>query len=133
MRRAAAAWAPVLALSGLIFYVSSLSAVPTPHIAGFDKVEHFTAYALLALLACRACASTGLDPRWGLVIASFYGVTDEVHQAFVPGRSSDVLDWAADTLGAAAALFLFSMRRRRAASVPSGTGERASVPVPVHD
>jgi VanZ family protein len=133
VRRAAAAWAPVLAFAGLLFYVSSLSSVPTPHVAGFDKVEHFTAYGVLALLACRACAATGLDPRWGLVIASFYGVTDEVHQAFVPGRSSDVFDWAADTLGAAATLFLFSMRRRRAAPAPTGTGKRASVPVSVHD
>ena len=133
MKRAARAWAPVLAFAGLLFCASSLSTVPTPHVAGFDKVEHFAAYGVLALLACRACALSGLDPRWGLVIASFYGVTDEVHQAFVPGRSSDVFDWAADTLGAAAALFLFSMRRRRAALVPTGTGERAPVPVPVHD
>lgn len=36
--------------------------------------------------------------------ASLYGATDEVHQYFVPERSSDVLDWIADTVGALAAV-----------------------------
>jgi VanZ family protein len=36
-----------------------------------------------------------------LSLASLYGATDEFHQSFVPGRSADVLDWLADTLGAA--------------------------------
>ena len=35
-----------------------------------------------------------------IVVASAYGVTDEWHQTFVPGRSSTVSDWVADTLGA---------------------------------
>ena len=30
-----------------------------------------------------------------------YGVSDEVHQAFVPFRDSNWLDWLADTVGAA--------------------------------
>jgi VanZ family protein len=34
------------------------------------------------------------------VIVSAYGVTDELHQSFVPGRDCDVWDWVADTLGA---------------------------------
>ena len=35
-----------------------------------------------------------------LFIVSIYGVSDEFHQYFVPGRSCDFLDWGADTLGA---------------------------------
>jgi VanZ family protein len=35
------------------------------------------------------------------VVASLYGVTDELHQAFVPNRSCDLRDWVADTLGGA--------------------------------
>ena len=31
---------------------------------------------------------------------SLYGVLDEFHQSFVPGRQVSVLDWAADTIGA---------------------------------
>jgi len=37
-----------------------------------------------------------------IVISSLYGVTDEYHQVFVPGRTFDVLDMAADAFGAAA-------------------------------
>ncbi len=34
------------------------------------------------------------------ILASFYGITDELHQAFVPMRTPDVTDWGLDTLGA---------------------------------
>lgn len=49
--------------------------------------------------ACRAL------PFWALALAaialaSFYGVTDEFHQSFVPGRMCDPFDWLTDTLGA---------------------------------
>ncbi|MDR0991105.1 MAG: VanZ family protein [Propionibacteriaceae bacterium] len=35
-----------------------------------------------------------------VVLASLYGVTDEFHQSFVPGRSPDPKDWMVDTIGA---------------------------------
>jgi VanZ family protein len=38
-----------------------------------------------------------------IVLAIAYGVSDEFHQRFVPGRSSDVYDVLADAEGAAAA------------------------------
>jgi VanZ family protein len=34
------------------------------------------------------------------LLGSVYGVIDEVHQYFVPGRDCNVWDWIADTLGA---------------------------------
>ncbi len=34
-----------------------------------------------------------------IIFCSFYGVFDEWHQSFVPGRNSDVFDWLADTMG----------------------------------
>jgi VanZ family protein len=126
----AAAWLPPAAVAGAIFYVSSLSRVPAVPVGGFDKVEHFTAYAVLAFLSCRAFAATGRDARWGLVLASFYGLSDELHQAWVPGRSSDVFDWVADTAGAAAALTFYLWRSRRAPPTAAAVGERAHVPVP---
>ena len=41
--------------------------------------------------------------RWALatLFASFYAVTDEIHQIFVEGRACDVFDWSVDTIGAA--------------------------------
>ena len=36
-----------------------------------------------------------------LAIGALYGMTDEWHQMFVPGRQPDVADWIADVLGVA--------------------------------
>lgn len=40
------------------------------------------------------------------VFASFYGLTDEIHQAFVPYRSATVIDAVKDVTGVAVAFFL---------------------------
>jgi VanZ family protein len=60
-----------------------------------------------------------LDPRWGLLCAALavaYGVLDEVHQGYVPGRHPSVLDVVTDACGALAAVSavsaLASGRRR---------------------
>ena len=47
-------------------------------------------------------------PAWlAVLIVSAFGVTDEWHQSFVPGRDCDVFDWLSDTLGAALAVILY--------------------------
>lgn len=43
-----------------------------------------------------------------IVIAALYGVSDEVHQCFVPMRSCEVWDWAADLLGSVAGVFIYA-------------------------
>jgi len=43
-----------------------------------------------------------------IAFCSLYGITDEFHQSLVPGRSPDMLDWLADTLGATIAIFLIT-------------------------
>jgi VanZ family protein len=95
-----------LAIAGLIILASSRSRVASPDIGGIDKVAHFLVYGLLGTLVCR------LRPGWraavwALVITSAFGVSDEFHQRFVPGRTSAVDDWIADTLGAAIAIALY--------------------------
>ena len=35
-----------------------------------------------------------------IVITSVYGIIDEIHQSFTPGRECSFFDWVADTLGA---------------------------------
>jgi VanZ family protein len=39
--------------------------------------------------------------------AGLYGISDEIHQYFVPGRSADVMDVAADFVGAAWGVLLY--------------------------
>lgn len=115
MSRLARRWLPPLAWALLIFVLSAQSSVPSPRIPYFDKVEHTAAYAVLAALLLRALDGVAA-PGWAVLLTSLYGITDEIHQAFVPGRTPDVGDWAADTLGALLALAVFSRLRRRGAT-----------------
>jgi VanZ family protein len=72
-----------------------------------DKVLHFGAFAGLAFLLSWCLA--GFRPTRGaavlmLSVAVVYGAVDELTQFFVPFRSPDVWDWAADVGGALAGL-----------------------------
>jgi VanZ family protein len=93
----------------LIFFASSLSNPPTPADVS-DKSLHFAAYFMLGLLTVRAVLGgvparvTRRGAMLALLIAIGYGVFDEGHQYFVPGRSADVFDLLADSAGVAAAL-----------------------------
>ncbi len=94
-------------MAATIFLASSRSTVAAPGISNFDKIAHFSVYGLLATLLVRL----GRGPRavWlALLATSLYGVSDEWHQSFVPGRSCEVADWMADTLGAVLALTLYA-------------------------
>jgi VanZ family protein len=100
---------PAPLIAALIWTLSSQSSLPQPEgIFGFDKIEHFLAYAVLAAAAGLWISSGAWQRRgWGSLllitgIAAAYGVIDEVHQAFVPGRNCSPWDWIADALGSAA-------------------------------
>jgi len=88
----------VLALGwmGVLWYFSSLPATGAglPH--PWDKGAHLLAYALLGFLLGRGLG--GLYPAFFL--AALYGLVDEWHQSFVPGREAFGLDLLADFLGA---------------------------------
>jgi len=96
-----------VAVAGLIFLASSRSHLVSSGVPQGDKVAHFAVYGLLGTLVCRL----GRGWRaavWAVVAASAFGVSDEWHQSFVPGRSTEVADWVADTLGAAVAVGLYA-------------------------
>jgi VanZ family protein len=93
----------------LLFALSSTASPPSPAQVD-DKLQHFIGYGGLGVVTLRATAGgafTGITAgtaaaAW--VIASVYGVTDEYHQRFVPGRSADAADAVADAAGAATAI-----------------------------
>ncbi len=62
----------------------------------FDKLYHAGNFGVLGALLYLATGRVWV----AVLLASLYGVSDEVHQAYVPGRSADPFDWAADTVGA---------------------------------
>ena len=113
---------PLLAYCGLIFYLSSQSDLAVPgFVARSDKVAHMLEYAGLGLLSSRFFARLwpGKPVVILLLLAFFftvvYGLSDEWHQAFVPGRDSSWLDLLADGVGGyvGARVYLWFWGRRR--------------------
>ena len=105
-------WVPVVLYAGAIFYLSALPH-PQEKLPSFlfedvsDKVLHAVEYGILSVLCYRAFrraagpAVVRQAVLLAIVTASGYGITDEVHQAFVPFRESGWEDWLADTIGSA--------------------------------
>ena len=86
--------------ASLIFVLSSFPKVPTIERPFLDKLEHVIEYSVLGFLAM-SCFKK-IDRKtiiFAILITSLYGVLDEFHQYFVPGRDFSVLDMLADSLG----------------------------------
>ncbi|HJR75593.1 MAG TPA: VanZ family protein [Nitrospiraceae bacterium] len=114
--RVVAYWGPVCLYAAFIFYLSSQSFFPDT-LPSFveklgDKVHHMVAYGVFGLLWYRAFRFCG--GRWAaaravllaVLASTLYGVTDELHQSFVPLREPDPWDVAADAIGAAVAVLV---------------------------
>jgi len=105
-------WAPPALYAAAIFVVSSMPHPPLPPASLTDKQVHLLVFGGLALLLFRALhpawtASMALCPAlWAIGLTIAYGVSDEWHQSFVPGRHADLLDLAADAVGACLALLV---------------------------
>jgi VanZ family protein len=120
------AWAPAVVWAAVLFLFSSRPTLPTDLGGGLDKVAHFGAYAVLGLLLAQGALTSRLAWGWPVLLGLAYAASDEIHQHFVPGRSPDVADWAADALGVAAGcLFLYRVRGGR----PRSGSASANVPV----
>jgi VanZ family protein len=110
--RALRLWSPVAAWMAVIFAVSSIR-LPAIVAAVPDWSTHGSAYAVLSLLCCRALAGglglalRGRDAVLAVVLCAAYGVTDEFHQLYVPGRQATVADLAKDVVGAVAGAWLY--------------------------
>ncbi|MDP3730178.1 MAG: VanZ family protein [Candidatus Omnitrophota bacterium] len=100
-------WTPVVLWMGLIYYSSSIPAedIPKFDIPGIDKLFHLVEYFILGILLVRAFANSYDKASFKLIlllsvlIASIFGVLDELHQRFVPGRSPEIFDIFSDIIG----------------------------------
>jgi VanZ family protein len=70
---------------------------------GLRKIAHAAEYAVLGALLARAVAS----PRLACALGVLYAISDEVHQAVVPGREGSPLDVAIDSIGVAAGVLVW--------------------------
>ena len=111
-----------LGWAGVIFYLSSQPGTDIPPLFfGEDKLLHALVFGILGFFTLGAMKTTADGYRpfqiWlaaGLVTG--YGVLDEFHQHFVPGRTPDILDVMADAAGAMLGIWLlyrFIMTRLR--------------------
>lgn len=98
-----------------------------------SPVGHFTEYLLLGAVLANALRFTpwsifernatahpaGMlgdfpNPLVALILSSLYGVSDEFHQIFTPGRSCDPMDWLVDTCAAAiGAAIVWTLLKKR--------------------
>ena len=75
-----------------------------------DKLLHFLMFGLLATVLLRTNKLKQMRTRdiiVSIIIVSFYGLIDEICQSFTPGRSVELGDWIADTVGAIIAVILY--------------------------
>ncbi len=110
--RVATVLAAVLAVA--IFCVSSIPGSGLPKgISPYTTLAHFCEYMILGALVTVASYGrtnrTSARAALAIGLSSAYGASDEFHQMFVPGRTTDVLDWVADTAGAAVGFALATM------------------------
>ena len=101
--------------AGIIFAGSSVPGTNIP--GGYSVYGHLGEYFVLAALALWAARRE--DRRTVLLIlalCALYGASDEFHQAFVPFRTPDPVDWLTDVAGAAVGVSVFlwwTVRSRR--------------------
>jgi hypothetical protein len=116
-------WVPPVLYAAVIFY---LSGQPHIRLGISDKIAHAAEYFLFAWLVIPAIRDTApvTAARYaiavGIVTSVLYGVTDEFHQGFVPGRDASGYDLLADAIGACLAGAARQLRARAAMSCDQG-------------
>jgi len=107
-------WGPVFVWAGVIFAFSSYATKQASEIYWQDfivkKTAHVIEYGVFATLLYRAFINSGIEKvRAGytaIVLAALYGISDEFHQSFTPGREPTLRDTIFDTIGAILAIYI---------------------------
>lgn len=108
-------WLPPVIWGSIIFSFSSLHTISTTdfYLGDFllKKTAHIMEYGIFATLLHRALVNSNVKKEkamWmAVLIALIYGVTDEFHQSFTPGRTPTLRDILIDTAGAT--LFVYGI------------------------
>ena len=111
-------WLPVILWAIAIFIVSSFSRFPEPArkfylFEDIDKFYHALEYAIFAFLIARALKNAGSRELknnfrlYAIIFAFIYGVSDELHQYFIPMRQMSAFDLLFDGIGACIGQFFY--------------------------
>jgi len=120
-----------LAFAGTIFGASSVPGDRLPDIPVSFFTVHFFVYLVFGMLllwwrGSIPGRSTGRILIEAGLVGTIYGLLDEIHQSFVPGRTSDPMDLVTDVAGLVTgvtigALFLIFAKRHEHAGNPQGS------------
>ena len=106
-------WGPPVVWAVVIYWLSAIALPISSEIYWKDfllkKTAHIIEYGILAILLYRGFINKGCKKNkaviYSLLLAAFYAITDEVHQAFTPGREPRIRDVVIDITGIALALY----------------------------
>ncbi len=125
MRRNLSWYLPAALWAAFVLFIGSRPYLRPPFLFhGADKVGHAILYGVLAVLVWLGGAKSGARRPWlwALLVVGLVAAGDELHQRIVPGRSSDIHDWAADMTGALVGVtgvrLLFGKRKRGGSHEP---------------
>jgi len=111
IRRAVLLWLSTTGYMGLIFFLSSQEKFGFTLPANSDKIIHAFAYMPLGFLFYISLRASGVRNYLFVaasLLACIYGISDEIHQFFVPGRYASLGDVVADAVGALTGSFIGS-------------------------
>ena len=101
-------WLPPTLWAILVVISSSVPLPPINAPPGADKGVHIVLYLVLGFLSGRALLRGKTARVWHLLVLVLglfaFGALDEVHQLWIPGRTADPVDWAADAAGSVAGI-----------------------------
>jgi VanZ family protein len=108
-------WLPLIAYCIFIYIQSSYpSPEQLPSFEFSDKLLHFGAYAVMGVLFYRAYQTLPIRNHIQFLLllsmtsAALYGISDEIHQSFVPYRHGSFSDVIADALGAICGVYVYN-------------------------
>lgn len=104
-------WLPAVLYASLIFYISSIPSSKIPPFVIDMSIIHIPEYFILSYLIFRALSKEKIT-GWhafalAILISTLYGITDEAHQVFVPGRYFSIFDMIFNFIGSSLILFKF--------------------------
>jgi VanZ family protein len=102
---------------GLIFIISSIPGKALPETTISDKFLHIVEFGILSWLLGKAFRTAKKEVFikhagiLSIIITILYGISNEIHQSFVPYRSTEFYDVIFDAIGAILAQGIFLIKR----------------------
>ncbi|MBU4202303.1 MAG: VanZ family protein [Candidatus Altiarchaeota archaeon] len=112
------AWTLTVCYMVLIFLISSSPYMTQPSPLESKEapiVEHMIEYSILGFLLLGSLSSKKMSDKELVILAIsisiLYGISDEIHQFFVPGRYCDVIDVLANSVGSFIGVMIAKMAK----------------------